>query len=180
MRNMKWLLVVVALGLAVSAAPGAALITKGSQEIEVSGQLDFATEVGTEFDLGLNYAYFFWDRIALGARGGVGDNDAVTYGGIGLTAEYNFILPPKFRPLFGTDLVPFLGAAVDYRYAKLFDENESAIVLGGEAGVKFFLTDSTAIHLSLVGEWASEEIYADDLEATDLNLYAALGMRFYF
>jgi hypothetical protein len=51
-------------------------------------------------------------------------------------------------------------------------------VLGGETGVKFFLTDSTAINLSLVGEWASEEIYADDLEATDLNLYAKLGMRF--
>lgn len=180
MKSMKWLLMALACVLVVPAAPGAALITKGSQEIEIAGKLDFATEVGTEFDLGLNYAYFFWDRVALGTRGVLGDNDAVTYGGIGVTAEYNFVLPPKFRPLFGTDLVPYLGAAVDYRYAKLFDENESAAVFGGEAGVKFFLTDSTAINLSLVGEWATTEIYADDLEATDLNLYAQLGMRFYF
>ena len=180
MKSMKWLAVAVLCGGIVPAACGEALVTKGSQEVEVAGRLDFATEVGTEFDLGLNYAYFFWDRIALGLRGGVGDNDAVTYWALGTTAEYNFVLPPNWRPLFGTDLVPYLGAAIDFRQAKLFDVTENAAVFGGETGVKFFLTDSTAINLSLVGEWATEEIYADDLEATDLNLFVQLGMRFYF
>jgi hypothetical protein len=180
MKSLKWLVLALACSLVASAALGEALVTKGSQEVEVAGRLDFATEVGTEFDLGVNYAYFFWDRIALGLRGAGGDNDAVSYWDLGATAEYNFVLPPNWRPLFGTDLVPYLGVAVDFRQAKLFDETENAGVLGGEGGVKFFLTDSTAINLSLVGEWATEEIYADDLEATDLNLFLQLGMRFYF
>ena len=180
MKNVKWMVLALACGWIVPAALGEALVTKGSQEVEVAGRLDFATEVGTEFDLGLNYAYFFWDRIALGVRGAGGDNDAVSYWDLGTTAEYNFVLPPNWKPLFGTDLVPYLGVALDFRQAKLFDETENAAVFGGEGGVKFFLTDSTAINVSLVGEWASADIYADDLEATDLNLYLQLGMRFYF
>ena len=179
-KSMKWLGLALVVALAAPVAMGSALITKGSQEIELAGHLDFATELGTEFNLAANYSYFFWDRVALGVRGAVGDNDAVTYWGMGLTAEYNFALPASWRPLFGTDLVPYLGATIDFRQADLFDETENAAVLGGEGGVKFFLTDSTAISLALVGEWATEEIYADDLEATDLNLFLNLGMRFYF
>ena len=177
---MKWLIVALGCGLMVPAAWGSALVTKGSQEIEISGRLDFATEVGSDLGLGVNYAYYFWDRIALGVRAVVGDNDAVTTSGLGLTGEYNFTLPENWRPLFGTDLVPFLGVAVDYRHAKLFDVSENAVVLGGEGGVKFFLTDSTAVNLSLVGELATEDIYADDLEPTNQNLAIQLGMRFYF
>lgn len=179
MKMTKWLAIALACGLA-GAAQGAALITQGSNEIAVSGKLDFDTEVGTDFDLAAKYAYFFWDRIALGARTVLGNNDAMNYFGIGLTGEYNFTLPEGYSPLFGTDLVPFLGCAVDYRHAKLFDETEGAVVFGLEGGVKFFLTDSTAIALSLIGELASEDIYADDLEATDKDLSLQLGMRFYF
>ena len=182
MKSMKWLAVAVAVasGVAIPSAMGSALVTKGSSEIAVAGMLDFATFQGFETDLNAKYAYFFWDRIALGARGMVYDNDAVTHLGMGLTGEYNFNLPESVRPLFGTDLVPFLGLTVDYRHADLFDETESAIIFGAETGVKFFLTDSTAISLSLVGELATEDVYEDDLEATDKNLDLEIGMHFYF
>ena len=180
MKSMKWLVVAWVCGLAVPAAMGSALITRGSNEIAVGGKLDFATAAGTDLDLNAKYAYFFWDRISLGARTTMGNNDVMNHFGIGLTAEYNFILPEDIRPLFGTDLVPFLGVAVDYQHAKLFDEKENAVVFGTEGGVKFFLTDSMAITLSLVGELATEDIYADDLEATDKNLSLQVGMRFYF
>ena len=180
MKSMKWIAMAVVCGVAVPAAMGSALVTKGSNEIAISGDLDFATAIGTELELTAKYAYFFWDRISLGARTMVYNNDATSQFGIGLTGEYNFNLPPNLRPLFGTDLVPFLGVAVDYRHTKLFDEKDSAVVFGAEGGVKFFLTDSTAISLSLVGELATEDIFADDLEATDKNLMLQLGMRFYF
>ncbi len=180
MKTLKWIVLALVCSAVAPAAMGAALVTKGTHEVEVAGRLDFATEVGSEFDLAVNYAYFFWDRISLGLRGAGGNNDAVSYWALGGTVEYNFILPPNWRPLFGTDLVPYLGGSIDFRQAKLFDLTENAAVFGGEGGVKFFLTDSTAISLSLVGEWATEEIYADDLEATDLNLFLQLAMRFYF
>ena len=180
MKSMKWLALALACGVAVPAAMGSALVTKGSSEIAVQGMMDFATFQGVETDLSAKYAYFFWDRIALGARGMVYDNDAVTHFGMGLTGEYNFNLPESVRPLFGTDLVPFLGLAVDYRHADLFDETESALIFGAETGVKFFLTDSTAISLSLVGELATEDVYEDDYDATDKNLDLQIGMHFYF
>jgi len=180
MKSMKWLVVALVCSLVVPAAMGAALVTKGSNEIAIDGKLDFATEVGTAFDMRVKYAYFFWDRIALGARATMDNNDAMNHFGVGLTGEYNFVLPEGWRPLFGTDLVPYLGVGVDYRHAKLFDEKESAVVFGAEGGVKMFLTDSTAISLALVGELATEEIYADDLDATDKDLSLQVGMRFYF
>jgi len=180
MKSIKWFVLALICSVAVPSAMGSALVSKGSRELALSGTLDFATEAGTAFDLKAKYAYFFWNRTSLGLRTQMADNDAVSGFGIGVTVEYNFTLPAKYRPIIGTDLVPYVGATLDYRQAKLFDEEENAGVLGGEAGVKFFLTDSTAITLSFVGELASEEIYADDLEATDQDLAMQLGMRFYF
>ena len=180
MRNAKWLVLVLAGCLLAPAAMGAALVTEGSNEIAVGGALDFASAAGVALDVRVKYAYFFWDRISLGTRASLSDNDVADHFGLGFLGEYNFALPEGYEPLFGTDLVPFVGAAVDYRHVKLFRESEDAIVFGVEGGTKFFLTDSAAISLSLVGELATEEIYADDLDATDKDLSLRLGMRFYF
>lgn len=180
MNKTAWLAVGLAGILAVPAAFGAALVTEGSNEIAVGGALDFASAAGVDLNIRAKYAYFFWDRISLGGRVSLSDNDVADHFGAGLVGEYNFGLPEGYEPLFGTDLVPFVGGAVDYRHVKVFRESDDAVVFGLEAGVKFFLTDSAAVSLSLVGEWATEEIYADDDEATDLDLFLQLGMRFYF
>jgi len=180
MKTTRILVMGMLAALTAAAAQGAALVTKGANELAAEGKLDFATAAGTDVKLELKYAYFIMDRVSVGAQGVLADNDAVSAYGIGLTAEYNFVLPAGYKPLFGTDLVPYLGIAVDYRHAKLFEESESAVVFGGEAGIKFFLTDTTALALGLVGEYATEEIYVDDLEATDKDLSLQLGMRFYF
>ena len=180
MAVMKWLVVALAFGLAVPAAPGAALLTQGSNEIGISGQLDLSGVAGTEFDVQGKYAYFFWDRASMGARASVGNNDWWSYFGFGLTSEYNFRMPEGFQPLFGTDFVPFfLGAAVDYQNTNL-DDAQNAAVFSAEGGCKFFLTDSTALVLSLVGEAGTEDIYYDKDEPTNKNLKAQLGLRFYF
>ena len=180
MRSSKWLVVALACCLAVPAAMGAALVTEGSNEIAVGGVLDFASAAGVALDLQVKYAYFFWDRISLGARASLSDNDVADHFGLGILGEYNFALPEGYEPLFGTDFVPFVGASVDYRHVKLFQENEDAVVFGLEGGTKFFLTDSAAISVSLVGELATEKIYADDDDAEEYDLGIRLGMRFYF
>ncbi len=179
-RATRWMLAGAMMVMTVPAAMGSALVSKGSNEIAVDGKVDFATELGTEVEVKLKYAYFVLDRLSIGARVTGQKNDAVRHHGLGLTLEYNFALPANFKPMFGTDLVPYLGGGVDYRYAKLFNENENAAVFIGEGGLKFFLTDTTAVTLSLVGELATEEIYADDLESTDKDLSLQLGMRMYF
>lgn len=180
MRNVKWLALVLACGLGVPAAMGSALVTEGSNEIAVGGILDFESAAGVALDLNVKYAYFFWDRISLGVRTSLSENDVADHFGLGLVGEYNFGLPEGYEPLFGTDLVPFVGVAADYRHVKLFQEKEDVAVFGLEGGVKFFLTDSAAVSLSLVGELATEDIYADDHKATNVDLFMQLGMRFYF
>lgn len=180
MKKIVWLLAATAMVAAAHSAMGAALVTKGSNELAVQGKMDFATAQGTEIEVDVRYAYYLIDRFSLGARGTLFNNDAVNHFGIGGMAEYNFALPANYKPLFGTDMVPYLGGGVEYRHAKLFDEKESAVVFVGEGGMKFFLTDSTAITLALVGELATEEIYADDLDATDKDLSLQVGMRFCF
>ncbi|NLG34356.1 MAG: hypothetical protein GX548_03290 [Lentisphaerae bacterium] len=180
MKKMKWMWMTAALIMTGTTAWGSALISKGSNELAIGGKLDFATEAGTDLNLNVKYAYFFWNRFSLGARVSMHNNDAMNHFGLGGIAEYNFALPGGYKPLFGTDLVPYLAGTIDYRHAKLFDEKESSVVFGAEGGLKFFLTDMTAVTLSLVGELATEEIYADELEATDKDLSLQVGMRFYF
>lgn len=180
MNRMKWLALVLACGVAAPAARGAALVTKGSSQVSLSGILDFDTEDGSQSKLEVSYGYFFWDRISLGMRVMGSDDGNVQTGSIGVNGEYNFRLPAKWGPLFGTDLVPFLGAGVDYRHAEVFDDHQNSAVFTGEGGVKFFLTDSLAFVLSLVGELATDDIYADNDDSTNQNLYLKLSTGFYF
>jgi hypothetical protein len=180
MKSIKWLALALACGLAVPAAMGAALVTKGSNKLNIGGSLDFDTEDGAVSQLAIQYGYFFWDRISLGAEVIGSDDGIVKTGSIGVLGEYNFALPAKWKPLFGTDLVPFLGVGVDYRHAELYDEHQNAAVFSAETGLKFFLTDSTAINLSLVGEYATEDIYSEYPEGTDVNLFLQLSMGLYF
>lgn len=180
MKTTRWLAVVLACGLAVPAANGAALVTKGSSQVSLSGVLDFDTEDGMQSKLEIHYGHFFWDRISLGTRFMVSDDGIVQTGSIGVNGEYNFRLPAKWGPLFGTDLVPFLGAGVDYRHAEIFDDHQNSAVFTGEGGVKFCLTDSLAFVLSLVGELATDDIYADNDDITNKNLFLKLSTGFYF
>ena len=180
MKKIALLFAATAMAAIAQSAMGAALITKGSNELALQGKMDFATFQGAEIKLDVRYAYFLFDRFSMGAKGTIYNNDAVNHFGIGGLAEYNFALPANYKPMFGTDMVPYLGGGIEYRHAKLFDEKESAVVFVGEGGMKFFLTDTTAITLALVGELATEEIYADDLDATDKDLSLQLGMRMYF
>lgn len=175
--------VAAALLALLAAAPSAsakALVTQGSSELGVSGLVDIESALGTDIQLDLRYAYFFFDRFSFGAAGGFGDNDAVTRFNLGLVSEYNFALPDDYRPLIGTDFVPFVGIGVGFLYADLYSGDETAVVFSGETGVKFFLSDATAVTLSLLGQFATEDVFADDSKATDTDLSLRLGMRFHF
>lgn len=167
----------------LAAAPSAsakALVTQGSSELGVSGFVDIESALGTDVQFDLRYAYFFFDRFSFGVIGGFGDNDAVTRFDLSLVSEYNFALSDSYRPLVGTDFVPFLGVGVGFLYADLYPGDETAVLFSGEAGAKFFLSDSAAVTLSLLGQFATEDVFADDAKATDVDLSLRLGMRFYF
>ena len=157
-----------------------ALITQGSSELGIGGGLDIKSAVGTDIALNVRYAYFFWDQISLGGVAGFGDNDAATSFKLGMVGEYNFKLPDNYQPIIGTDFVPFVGLGLSYQYVDIYHEKENALVFTGEAGLKFFLTDSAAVITSAVFDLATKDIFPDDDDANKWNLAFNLGMRFYF
>lgn len=180
MKKFFAVLLVVGGMAAAAQAQMSALITQGSSEMGAGGSLAFQSESGTSFDLDLRYAYFFWDYVSIGGHIIISDNDyASRYGG-GVIAEYNFMPGPRYKPVIGSAFVPFVGGLLDYRHAKVYGESGSALVFGLEAGAKFFMTESAAIVTSLIGEFATDDIYANDndLEAYDFRLN--LGIRLYF
>lgn len=164
----------------VRTAEAEALITQGSSELGVGGGLDFTSAVGTDIGLDIRYAYFFWDQISLGGVAGFGDNDAATSFKLGAVGEYNFKLSDQYRPIIGTDFVPFAGLGLSYQYVDIYHEHKNALVFTTEGGLKFFLTDSAAITLSAVFDLATAKIFPDDDKAKIWDLAFRLGMRFYF
>lgn len=178
-RDIFLFLVLIFLAF-VPVAGATALLDKGSSELGVSGWIDFATADGTDVALDLRYAYFLVDRVGFGGILHTRDSRHSKICSLGGIVEYNFTLPEEWRPAIGTDLVPYLAGSVQYAYSDIYDFSEDAFVFRGDVGVKFFLTDTSALTLGLVGSWATEDIYEDDDEATDLDLQMQLGMRLYF
>lgn len=181
MKKNGWMAVLAAaaIGLAATGARGEALISEGSSELGVGGSLDFVGVNGTSVDLSLRYGYFFWDAISLGGVFGLYNDDDLTRFEFGAVGEYNFRLSDDYRPVVGTDFVPFVGASARYAYADM-DKNKSALLFGLEGGAKLFLTDSAALTLSLAGDLATEKIFPDDGDMQNWDLAIKLGMRFYF
>ncbi len=181
MKKNGWMAVLAAAAISVAAtgARGEALISEGSSELGVGGSLDFVGVNGTSVDLSLRYGYFFWDAISLGGVFGLYNDDDLTRFEFGAVGEYNFRLSDEYRPVVGTDFVPFIGASARYAYADM-DKNKSALLFGLEGGAKLFLTDSAALTLSLAGDLATEKIFPDDGDMQNWDLAIKLGMRFYF
>ncbi|MBP1590186.1 MAG: hypothetical protein IJT88_08805 [Kiritimatiellae bacterium] len=178
---MKKLLIASALVFAIALpAMADALISQGSNELGVSGFVDPMTEAGTRIDFDLRYAYFFWDRISLGMVGGFGDDDRVTNVRLGVTGEYNFDISDDYRPIIGTDFVPYVGVALCYQHADLMGDKAGAGVFTTEGGMKFFLSDTAAVTTSVLGSMATDDVYADKHDTTWWDIAIRVGMRFYF
>lgn len=173
------LAIAISLPFFASPAGARALVTEGSNEIGASGYVDFESEVGLQSALDLRYAYFFIDKLSVGGVGGFSDNDFYTHIRLGLVCEYNFPLSDDYRPLIGTDFVPFVGLGVGLQYADS-DDDVMAAVLFPEVGVKFFLSDDFALTASFLAQFASDDVFMDDSKTTSSDLSLRLGMRFYF
>lgn len=170
----------LALSFVASHAGARALVTEGSNELGMSGFVDFQSEVGLQTSLDLRYAYFFIDSFSVGALGGFSDNDYYTNIRLALSGEYNFLISDDYRPIIGTDFVPFIGAAVGIQYADSDRDDVMAGVLSPELGVKFFLSDDFAVTASFLSQFATDDVFMDDHKPKSVDLSLRLGMRFYF
>ncbi len=157
-------------GMAMSAS--AVMIGEGTRELTLEGEYQFSSELGRSFNVNLGLGLFILDGFQVGLTGGVSDNDVVTMLKGGGFAEYNFDV--------GHIFIPFLGGRALYSHTDLDDASEDSFVLGGYAGVKYFIAENIAVSIKYLFEWADDEIFFDESETKDTNSSIQLGMRFYF
>jgi hypothetical protein len=163
-------------GTAFAQRAGAPMIDAGSQEIGVSGNIDFEdTDGKILLNLFGSYGYFIQDNVEVGVRVGYlrrrgGDEERINVGGFG---EFHF-------PVTNVT-VPYVGADLDYAYADLEPGgSENSLVLSPKVGVKWFIREHFAIDTNIYFAWADEDIFVNDNEPDDTDWGARIGLRVYF
>lgn len=148
-------------------------LPEGTQELRLQGTLDPATADGSEFELQVSYGYFFVDNVQAGGRLALRDSDSLTSLGLGGYAELNFDT--------GSELMPFLEGFAGIAHVD-YDRGDSDLtgILEGRAGAKFFLSENVAIAGAGVFAWATDDIYADDNDFDDTDVFLELSLRCYF
>ncbi|NKB24927.1 MAG: hypothetical protein GKR87_11230 [Kiritimatiellae bacterium] len=153
-----------------------AMLSQGTGEVSIDGILDFDTANGSLFSMHVGSGKFFWDGIEIGLKGGFSIDDRVESIGLGVFTEYDFDN--------GTEMVPFVGISLDYEYVEIkiarVDESSGALVLGFNAGLKYFLVENVALAGKGELRFATDDVFAEDngVGATDFRF--TLGLRFFY
>ncbi|MBQ7252646.1 MAG: hypothetical protein IJS32_08610 [Kiritimatiellae bacterium] len=182
MKKSPCLLAVLlaAAALLPASARATAIIGRGTSELGIDGSLAAHSADGTAFNLGLRYGYFVADRLSLGVLLDIGHSEHSDLDRVGAIAEYDWRMGDGYRAVIGSDFVPFVAAGLLGAWADVYDEDATGIVLRGETGLKFYLTDTAALVASVVAEWATDDMYVNKRKAVAWDLRATLGVRLLF
>lgn len=170
-------LLLVGLGGTAFAEGNSPMLNCGTQELGLSGSIDFDDPGGdAALDIEARYGYFILDNFELGPKVEYVMEEGGDYERfqLGIFTEYNFPV--------STIAVPYIGVSLDYSYQEYddYDWDEDAFIVTPAVGVKWFITDYFAIDTRLFYNWASEDIYVNDYELEDDNWGMSLGLRTYF
>ncbi len=191
----RWITVSLMLAVLVVAAQGVT-IPKGSKELSIEGLFDGSDVDGDRTDVTFFYGEFPEDNLEMGLQFRVIDTDhtrqvrggmrvemtkpnfeVAPYAAITLeyaTFEIDFPASPVVLAADGTEVQPTTRASDQNR-------DDDAIVVGGHAGLKWFIAENIAVSGAFVYEWATEPIYVtNDGEVEDSDISLRFGMRFFF
>ncbi|RKX30977.1 MAG: hypothetical protein DRP22_04415 [Verrucomicrobia bacterium] len=177
---MRRVLLVILIMMLAAAGPAATaqMTYAGTQEIGLSGLVDFDTASGTLIHLSMMYGFFAADGVELGGQVGVTDDDNHTVWRAAGIIEYDYDL--------GMELVPYVGARCGVAKYEVEatktrkSRDDFALLLGGTAGAKYFIAENVAVDIALNLEWASEDIYPSDDGFENTDARVTLGLRFFF
>ena len=169
--SMVMLGAVVAPVAAVQAASDHAF-QQGDWELTLSGAGSNDKDFDTGgFNVQANLGYYIIDSLELSLRQGVGyvntgDDDAFT-GSTRIAIDYHFDLD-RWQP--------FIGANIGYLYGS--DDYEESFIAGPEAGVKYFVNDTTFIFGTVGYDFLFEDTDDADDAIDDGQFVYGLGIGF--
>jgi hypothetical protein len=155
------------------------MLQRGTQEIGLSGSLDFQQQSDVVIDLAARYGYFLYNNLEIGGFAEIaGDLESSFRYGFGGFAEYHF--PYAFGK--ASSLVPYVGGDVGLSFAHSdFTEDNDALVFRPRVGLKWFFRENLAIDANLFVAVATDDLFENrrgHLENYDAGL--RLGLRFHF
>jgi len=152
------------------------MIYQGTYELGMSGFLDFDTADDAAVQADITLGQFVYDYWEVGVGAGLGISDSQTQFRGDLFTEYNFEINATVLPYIGASL-GLVAADVDYDDVQ---GNDIAFTVGGELGLKGFLTEEVALSGGVEYRWATDDVFLakDSVKDTDVRL--KLGLRFYF
>ena len=156
------------------------MLQRGTQELALSGALDFRDRGDTTLDLIARYGFFLRDNLEVGGVGQFsGDFDSTFRYGLGGFGEYHF--PAWLSPRWPS-LVPYLGADVLLSFVDTdLGEDNAALTFAPRIGLKWFVRDYFAVDTNFFVALATDDIFQnkrDELDFYDIGL--RLGIRVYF
>jgi len=173
---MKIIAAAVAILALAAVQTYAAPIAVGTQEVQLYGGIDVDSAAGTAISLDAGYGYFVADYVEVGGLFGFANDDIVSSFSAGGFAEYNIETE--------TDVIPFIGTQLRLIYTDIEllgqSESETAGAIGLYAGVKFFITENMAISVRVLGETATEDVYVEEDDISNVDVKFDFGLRYFF
>lgn len=167
--------IIFALVAITSTAVMAGRTDEGTWAVGADFMFDSATVAGPYANLEFELGKFTKTNELWGGTLELTADDYVTTVAAGPKYEYYFDLD--------TPYIPYIGAGIQLAYSSYdLGESNSEFAIVGELnlGMKFFLTENTAIDMSINAAAASGDIYSDEDGMTSNNIDFTIGFDFCF
>ena len=179
MMKLRILTVGFACFLLVSGVSAQPRIQKGVNELSVHISPDFEGAIGDMIFAQVGYGLFLRDGLAVkgtlnyAVLEDVAGNDSdYRTSELGLAAEYHIDL--------GGKLIPYLGLGLGWCRSHFGKFEESGLVYGPRAGLKYFLVDNVALDLEVTYKLGAADVFINDFVPEDTDLSSAIGLRVLF
>lgn len=145
-------------------------LLKGTQELDVAGNLNFDTD---NYNVAIGYGYFVADNWEVGGVVTAGFSDETDTMDMSLFTQYNFTN--------SSDFVPYIGISAGVLTAENGDTNflqqdDSGFVFATQLGVKYFVTKNVALSAEFEQSWSDLEVQGLSDSFSEVHI----GTNFYF
>lgn len=146
-------------------------LMEGTQEIQVSGSLEWDRSSGDRTELKLGYGYFIEEGVEIGPRISMVDENNDAMYSLDAYLEYHYPLADNVAPYAGLSLGYFNNNKADDSWA---------IGATLSFGCKFFLVEDLALDISFNHTQATGDVFAKNYDFDSNRSNISMGLRFFY